>query len=445
MSLGRWMIVFPMVICWLSAHSHAQLTVQWLTQLGSAKADFGRAIIVDEDEQIWVAGDTLGNFAAENAGSYDILLSCFSSDGSMIVKAQHGGSGIDLGLSVALVGSFHVFVGGYTNSATLFGQSSLGGNDAALIRFGRITGLAISANRFGTSASDAINGLAGNGSNLLVAGASTGSLDGNSNLGQEDAFLSKRNSAGAQIWTKASATASSDSGMSAAFDVNGNAYVAGSTRSSLAGTNAGSGDIFFSRYDTNGNVTLQKQLGTNLNDVANCIKVDTSGNIYLAGYTGGGLGGEVAQGSADAFVMKLDNTGNVLWTRLFGGSGVEIANALDVDSAGNIWIAGYSAGTIGEHTNAGGLDAFVTQYNANGDLLGTTYLASSGEEQVFGLALGSGGEAYVTGYTWGRLGESRFGDADIFIAKISGIPEPSSVLLLTVSGLGWFLFRRRSF
>ena len=73
------------------------------------------------------------------------------------------------------------------------------------------------------------------------------------------------------------------------------------------------------------------------------VAVDSSGNTYISGVTGGDLDGTNA-GSADAFLTKFDASGNVLWTRQIGTAKFDGCRAVAVDSAGYIYISGGTSG-----------------------------------------------------------------------------------------------------
>lgn len=416
----------------------AQLNVEWITQYGSISGDFGEAITVDALGQSWVSGLTFGNLGGTNAGQADIFLSRLSTGGSLQFTAQRGSDGFDGGYGgVVLVGGSTVFVGGSTSSPTLDGQPAIGSSDAVVVRYDT-NGAWQGTTRFGSTSDDFISALAGNTTSLLTAGFTDGSFDGQLNGGR-DAFLSKRDGTGALVWTRFAGTNSSDEGRATTFDSAGNGYLAGYTGGSFSGfTNAGNSDLFVARYDAAGTRTLLRQIGTNGIEIGHDVKVDVSGNIYLTGSTSGALGGEINAGDSDAFLMKLDSNGNVLWTRLLGGASHEQSIALGLDEMGRVWIGGQSSSSFGGHTNAGGTDAFVALYDGDGLLLDTEFFATSGDDSIQGLAIGPDRGAYVTGRTNGALGDPNF---DVFVAKL--VPEPSAALLLGGAGLGLLLRRRR--
>lgn len=426
--------------------AHAQLSVQWIAQYGSSAGDIGRAIAVDALGQIWVSGNTQGNLGGTNAGSFtsDLFLSRISAGGSVQFTRQRGGTNDEIGFGVALVGSGTVFAGGYTNSSSLDSQASLGDYDAFSSRFDT-SGTFQATRRVGGSSTDYAYDLAGNATNLLIAGQTIGSFDGQTNAQGFDAFLSKRDSSGTLIWTRFAGTSGNDLGQAAAFDSTGNGYLTGYTTGSFPGfSQLGGGDLFIARYDASGTRTLIKELGTTDLDWAYGVEADVSGNIYLTGSTRGNLGGQTNKGGDDAFLMKLDSNGNVLWTKLFGGNGTDVSYGLGLDGAGHVWIGGASdTFNLNGRITAGVNDAFVAEYDTNGNLLGTTWLATGWDEQIYGLTIGSDGNAYVTGWTDGVLAGSNAGSRDVFVAKIVGVvPEPSAALLL-VAGAGLLLRRRR--
>ncbi len=399
---------------------------------------------VDGAGQTWVSGYTHGALGGTNAGGYDLFLTPLSATGVLGTSVQRGGSADDGGYAAAVVGGSTVFGVGFTQSTTAWdGAAVIGGQDAVAMSYST-AGTYQSTTRFGSTSSDAANGAAGNATNLLIAGNASATIDGQTPGGGNDAFLSKRTSTGALVWTRVVGTSAVDIGWGAAFDSAGNAYLAGYTTGSLPTfANAGGVDLFVARYDASGTQTLLKQWGTSGDDAAYGVQVDVSGNIYLTGTTTGALGGQTNNGGQDAFLTKLDSNGNVLWTRLLGGTGTDVSNGLALDAAGKVWIGGYSFSTFAGHTNAGSTDAFVAQYDSDGNLLNTAFWGTTGEDVITGLAAAPDGSVSVSGYTLGTLGAASAGSDDAFAASLTTAPEPTTPLLLALSGAGLLLRRRR--
>src|SRR5205807_3049773 len=113
-------------------------------------------------------------------------------------------------------------------------------------------------------------------------------------------------------------------------------------------------------------------------------------------------------GFQDAFVAKLDSSGStLLYSTYLGGSSVEFGTGVAVDSTGNLYVTGQTASTNFptanplQPANGGGYDAFVAKLDATGStVLYSSYLGGSQEEEGYGIAVDSSGNAaYVTGYT----------------------------------------------
>lgn len=434
--------LFALSAALLPAVAHAQLSVSWLTQYGSSAGDEAYGVAVDATGQIWVAGSTFGNLGGTSQnGQGNLFLSRLSPGGMVDFTRQRGGTLSDAGYAVALVGS-SVFAGGVTSSSTFDGATALGNQDGLIVRYdSNGTWNTGGTKRLGSNLAEYLPAMAGSSTNLLVAGTTSKTFDGQTLTGSDDAYLSLRDSTGALLWTRFVGTASIESGQGAALDSAGNAYVAGSTQSAFPGfTNTGSTDLFVARYDSAGNQTLLRQIGSNATESVWDVEVDMSGNIYLTGTTQGNLLGQTQNGLGDAFVMKLGSNGVPLWTRLLGGNQDDGANALALDGAGNVWIGGYTTSSFAGHTLAGDVDGFVAAYDSNGNLLGTTFLASPGIEGVNGITVSPDGAVYAVGNTTDVLGSASAGDTDAFVAKI--VPEPSVASLL-LAGLGVNLRRRR--
>ena len=71
-----------------------------------------------------------------------------------------------------------------------------------------------------------------------------------------------------------------------------------------------------------------KQLGSSSNDYATGVATDSSGNIYVTGYTSGGLDGNTNAGGFDLFVVKYNSSGTKQWTKQLGTSSTDSANGI---------------------------------------------------------------------------------------------------------------------
>ena len=74
------------------------------------------------------------------------------------------------------------------------------------------------------------------------------------------------------------------------------------------------------KYNSSGTKQWTKQLGTSSTDLANGVTTDSSGNVYVVGYTYGELDGNTNTGASDLFVVKYNSSGTKQWTKQLGSS-----------------------------------------------------------------------------------------------------------------------------
>lgn len=211
-------------------------------------------------------------------------------------------------------------------------------------------------------------------------------------------------------------------------DANGNTYVTGgftgtltfaTTPSPTTLTSAGESDIFIAKYDPLGNVVWAKQAGGARSDVANTIKFDGFGNVYIGGsyqesatFESTTLSNSIPN-YFDVFIAKYNAaTGALVWVRKGTGGNsyyyeFNSRTAMDiaVDKVGDAYITGYFTGDITfaplPVQNTGWWDIFVVKYNSSGVAQWITTAGSPEAgyyaEQGNGIAVDGNGMVYVTG------------------------------------------------
>ena len=196
-------------------------------------------------------------------------------------------------------------------------------------------------------------------------------------------------------------------------------YVSGVTDGNLDGqTNSGGYDAFITKYNPDGTKVWTKLLGTGSNDGANALTTGNDGAIYVSGLTDGNLDGQTNSGGVDTFITKYNPDGTKVWTKLLGTSGFDYANALTTGNDGAIYVSGYTNGNLDGQTNSGGYDAFITKYNPDGTKVWTKLLGTNGYDGAWALTTGNDGAIYISGDTDGNLdGQTNSGGYDAFITK----------------------------
>jgi len=101
--------------------------------------------------------------------------------------------------------------------------------------------------------------------------------------------------------------------------------------------------------------------------LGNSVTTDANGNVYVAGYTNSGLDSNMLTGTADFFVTKYNSNGVKQYTRQLGVTGQNTYGlSVATDANGNVYVAGYTWGGLDGNTLTGTVDFFVTKYNSSG-------------------------------------------------------------------------------
>jgi hypothetical protein len=119
-------------------------------------------------------------------------------------------------------------------------------------------------------------------------------------------------------------------------------------------TPRGTSDVYVAKYNADNSFAWARRMGSDYvrkpgdaYEAGNAIKVDGAGNVHVAGSFFGqadfGTARLTSAGDADAFVTKLDRNGNILWAKGWGSSDQDVGNDLAVDSSGNVVSVGTSA------------------------------------------------------------------------------------------------------
>ena len=388
-------------------------------QLARSSNDYAYGVATDLSGNVYVAGGTNGGLDGNtNAGNTDLFVVKYSSSGTKQWTKQLGSSSRDSANGVATDSSGNVYVTGMTNGG-LDGCKNAGIEDLFVVKYNS-SGTKQWTNQLGSSSRDSANGVATDSSgNVYVTGTTYGGLDGNTSAGKADLFVVKYYSSGTKQWTKQNGTDRYDEARGVATDSSGNVYVTGYTEGGLDGnTSAGRSDLFVVKYNSSGTKQWTNQLGTWDSDFANGVATDSSGNVYVTGSTYRNLDGNTSAGNADLFVVKYNSSGTKQWTKQLGSSSDDYANGIVTDSSGSVYISGTTYGGLDGNTSAGNADLFVVKYNSSGTKQWTKQLGTSSTDTANGVATDSSGNVYVAGGTYGGLdGNTGSGVNDLFVVK----------------------------
>lgn len=363
----------------LSANGSALI---YATYIGGSSADSAAGIAVDSLGQAYVTGyTTSSNFPlaapvqSTLGGGRDAFVLKLNAAGSQLVYSTYfGGTNWDQGTAIAVDASGNAYIAGDTQSANLpvlsAVQSTFGGQTDAFVAKFTPAGAVSYSTFLGGSATEHAGGIAVDSSgNVYVGGGTTSSnfpvmnAMQAANGGGQDAFLAKLNPSGSTLGysTYMGGNGSSDSLEqinAVAVDSSGDAYVAGVTNSTnfpvtsgaIRAVYNGMQDAFAAEFSTAGALVYSSYLGGSTSNWAAGIALDAGRNAYVAGATSSvdfplvNPTQAIFGGDYDAFLSQINASGTTLiYSTYYGGSASDGANAIAVDTAGNIYAAGETA------------------------------------------------------------------------------------------------------
>jgi hypothetical protein len=407
-------------------------TLSYSTFLGGSDEDELLRMAVDSDGNAYVVGGTMSlDFPLQNAyqstnnGSPDVFVAKLDPTGTTLSYSTYlGGTGSDVGYGIAVDASNNAYLTGYTVSSDFPVMPTPGAYQTSL-------------------------------------------------LGNTAAFVTKLDSSGAPVYSTFLGGSTDAYGEAIAVDSSKQAYVVGNTYSSdfptttsaydrTCGTDGscdGWYDTFVTKLNSSGSDLLYSTfLGGNDEDYPCDLALDSSGNVYVTGYTystnfptksaydsscGTDTSGQCNYDGTyvydDAFVAKIDpsQTGaaSLVYSTYLGGSGNDEGYGLAVDTSGNAYVTGYTDSTDFPYTSGayqtslrGYYNAFITKLNLSGSArVYSTYLGGTLRDWGMSIAVDSSGNAYVLGGTYSSdfpttpnaLQAANAGYLDLFVTRLN--------------------------
>lgn len=264
-------------------------------------------------------------------------------------------------------------------------------------------------------------------------------------------FISKAHAqAPAWLWAQSASGNNADESRKVAVSNNGDCFITGSFSSDTIqfGSNTfinqtapvGTYDVFVAKYNAYGILLWVKTFGGNHEDKSLGVATDNNGNCYITGWFGSdtiSFGSTTfyntgAGWSWDAFVVKLDPSGSVLWAKSFAGTDTDSGTDIEIDVFGNCVVSGYyMSSTIAfdsftlTSTSSTSFPMFLAKLDTNGNVI---WASSAGGTNGVGvvpdaLKLDATGNCFIaghfgcTGLTIGSSNISAGGNTYAFIAK----------------------------
>ncbi|MEZ4721747.1 MAG: SBBP repeat-containing protein [Flavobacteriales bacterium] len=388
-------------------------TFEWAKSFGGIYSNESRSVHTDKLGNVYTTGGFSGSVDFDpgvginnltSAGLTDVFVHKIDPSGNILWVKAFGGSYHDMGRSISLDVSGNIYTTGHFSGTVDFDP-----------------GLGIT--------------------NLTSSGAG-------------DVFVQKLDASGNFVWAKSFGGVYSDIGKSIAVDTLGNVYTAGGFDGTadfdpgLGTTNltsSGSADVFVQKLDASGNFIWARAFGGIDYDYISSIDLDASGNVYTVGFfqltvdfdPGAGTDNHTSAGFHDAFIQKLDGSGNFVWAKTFGSIDEEVGQSICIDISGNLYVTGYFEGMVDfdpgigvqNRTSSGFSDIFVQKLDSSGNFIWVQSFGGTSRDYATAVATDDSGNIYATGTFLGTVdfdpgvGTTNLtssGLNDIFVQKLDG-------------------------
>ena len=387
------MIVLLIAISYI-AKSQAELQVfeQWGKEIGSQFMFHKSVTKTDGSGNVYVAGATVNG-----SGNYDILVAKYNSGGIQQWIDQYDGYANyhDFATALFVDGSGNVYVTG-TVTDTLMTQ----GSDIITMKYNSSGSLQWATRYRGSG------GFHDSGADVVVDGSGnvyiTGGIFTTTSIPYTDAVTIKYNSSGTQQWATIynnSTYNKSETGARLRLTGTGKVVVSGAIQSAAHTYIYG-----VLEYNTSTGAQVGgTALGTGSSNIEyfGNLQIDSNYNYYIAGASY-----DSVSTGYDYYVMKLDSTLAMQWEDTYdGGAGLEdMANDIQVDASGNVYITGYT-------TESGeGKNITTLKYDSSGNMQWHVSYNDTlnGDDAALAMTIKTSGEIYITGYDSTYLGNYNY-------------------------------------
>jgi len=393
-------------------------TKAWQTIWGGPNSDWGYGVTMDATGAIYCVGYT-NSFGA---GTYDLLLIKFFSNGTKSQQTTWGGSNTDYGRDIAVDATGAIYCVGCTLSI------GMGNYDLVLIKFNQPTAslnkplleqitpnpdsdgvIELNWNDVAdasiyyiyrsysniTSVSGMISiatvtqstyqdDIISNGTYFyaIVAVDSVGLKASISNCEAVKVLISPYP---LSLWNNIWGGLKSDGGYGVAVDATGAIYCVGSTNS----FGVGGVDLLLVKFNANGIKVWNTTWGGPNSDGGYGVAVDATGAIYCVGYTY-----SFGAGGSDLVLLRFFSNGTKAWQTTWGGPNTEYGYGVVVDATGAIYCVGYT-----NSFGAGNYDLVLVKFFSDGTKAWQTTWGGLSTEYGYGVAVDATGAVYCIGYT----------------------------------------------
>jgi len=368
-------------------------SITWSKTYGGAGNDGAYNLIQTIDGGYALAG----YFSPSGNNNQDYWLIKTDLSGTVQWNKTYGGVGIDDAYAVLATTDGGYALAGFTNS------SGAGNYDGWLVKVDSTGNMQWNKTYGGATADDLYTVFQTNDGGYVLAGYTT-----SFGAGAADGRFIKVDSSGNLLWSQTYGGTGVDDIVSMVKTSDGGYALVGFTRS----FGAGGTDFWLVKVDSEGVLQWNKTYGGPSDDSAHTVIQTSDGGYALAGFTN-----SFGQGDKDFWLVKVDSSGNMDWNKTFGGTGTDDATSLVKTNDGGYVLAGSTTSS-----GAGSSDVLVVKVDSSGNLLWSQTCGGTGADYAYSIIQTSdGGYAFV-----GNTASFGIGSTDCYLVKIAAETQDSA-------------------
>jgi hypothetical protein len=415
--------------------------IQWERNFGGDETENFTGLGESPDGYFYFAGTSTspasGDRTQARRGSYDFWIVKTDADGNIIWNKAVGGGGATRMNSMTVTADGGIILAGNTDAGANYEKSEpnrgpIGSVDIWVIKLDN-KGNKVWDKTLGGTDSDAPFAIAETpDGGCIVAGESSSPKSGDKseeNYGKRDAWAIKLNNLGVKEWDKVYGGSEGDVFYSVVNTNDGGFLFGGASVSGISGNKTeasrGGADCWLVKTDANGNIEWDKTYGGDKTDNVYSIKQLESGEYIIGAYSESEISGDKtmkSKGFGDLWLLKLNNSGSIIWQRGIGGSSSDFLAKIDKTKDGGIVIGMSTNSTIsGDKTIpnfGGGNDYWIVKVDSEGSILWQDSYGDVSNDDLFDAMSTSDGGYLMGGFS------NKWRKGDFWVIKLK--PEIST-------------------
>jgi gliding motility-associated-like protein len=404
------------------------LEIEWSKNYGGGDDEIANEIIQTQDNGFLVVGfSESNNFDVnQNYGQEDFWVLKIDSIGQIEWEKNYGGSDVDKANSVVETPEGDFLVVGSSLSIGNDVANNYGEEDIWLIKINPNGDLLWEKNYGGSQNENAEDIQITTDGALIISGYSQSSNgDVSSNKGDFDFWIFKTDALGNMLWEESFGGSSADWGYGIKENASGQFIVAGSTFSDDGDVSDNNGfyDFWVIKVSPLGELIWEKNFGGITEERAYALTLTDNEDIILAGTSisgGGDVGGN--NGGNDAWFIKLNQAGDLIWSHNYGGVQEDRSFAIENANENGFISAGFSRSFDTDvANNYGGKDGWITKLYSDGNLEWEKNFGGTKEDRFYSIQQINDGGYVACGFSYSDdidL-ESNYGNRDFWVIKMT--------------------------